>query len=175
MDYYEVDFCIKPEYKPDKWNNLQKDIMEYTNCYSYAFGRQEEGREDKLQPGNLSGTEFKTYECNEIINKTYMDHPYMKKISGINEPVPCNHYKIALVLDNTGEKKDYHWYRKDDNGYWSHKSGKDPITNLDASGKKIKNPELSDRNYDKKKNDKYNYNIFCGYFSVPHENDPLIN
>jgi hypothetical protein len=31
--------------------------------------------------------------------------------------------------------------------YWSHKPGSSDVTNLDASGNKIKNPLLSDRNF----------------------------
>ena len=42
----------------------------------------------------------------------------------------------------------------------------DHYSNIDASDKIIINPEKSDRNYDKKNNDKFNYDIFCGYFSV---------
>lgn len=34
---------------------------------------------------------------------------------------------------------DYHWYRKDSNGYWSHKPGVTPVVNTDASGNLIKN------------------------------------
>ena len=40
------------------------------------------------------------------------------------------------------------------------------ITNLDASGNRIENPEKIDRNYDKINNDHFNYGKFCGYFSV---------
>jgi hypothetical protein len=77
------------------------------------------------------------------------------------------------VLDNSGEKKDYHFYRQDKDGYWSHKTGDKKISNLDASGNRILNPELCDRNYDKKNNDEYNYEIFCGYFSSPHKGGPF--
>jgi hypothetical protein len=171
-NYHPIDYCGSPSYEPNIWD-LQKDIHETTNCYSYAFNRIEMNRENKLQPGMLSNNEFKIYECNALINHISEDHPNIKKVNGIHEPVPCNHYKIALVLDNKGEKKDYHFYRQDKDGYWSHKTGKNPITNVDASGNKITDPELCDRNYDKEEDDEYNYEIFCGYFSVPYNEGPM--
>ena len=35
---------------------------------------------------------------------------------------------------------DYHWYRLDCNGLWSHKPGSTSATNLDGDGKKISDP-----------------------------------
>tara|TARA_B100000902_G_C26905664_1_gene714337 strand:+ start:54 stop:596 length:543 start_codon:yes stop_codon:yes gene_type:complete len=175
MNYEKVDFqCGGPSFEPEKWELTEKE-HDITNCYSYAFERKEEEgtREDKLQPGELSGQEFKVYECNEIINKMMLDHPALKKINSIHEEIPCDHYKIALVLDKKGENKDYHFYRQDSDGYWSHKTGDNNVTNVDASGNKISNPELCDRNYDKEGDDKYYYNIFCGYFSTPYNGGPF--
>ena len=39
----------------------------------------------------------------------------------------------------------------------------------------IKDPKNADRNYSKKdkNNDKYNYEIFCGYFSIPYNGGPF--
>ena len=94
--------------------------------------------------------------------------------------MPCNHYRIAIVLDNKGEHRDYHFYRQDmptPEGYlWSHKQGKGKIKNYDASLNPITDPLTADRNYSKeedKASDKYNYEIFCGYFSVPYNGGPF--
>lgn len=57
--------------------------------------------------------------------------------------------------------QDYHFYRKDSNGYWSHKRGLNAITNKDASGNKIRNPEKANRKY----ND-VNYKVFVGTFRI---------
>ena len=35
---------------------------------------------------------------------------------------------------------DYHWYRQDDTGYWSHKPGHTRATDRDASGNVIVDP-----------------------------------
>ena len=53
-------------------------------------------------------------------------------------------YKIFLALD---PKNDYHWWRQDSNQLWSHKPGSSSVVDVDASGKKIKNPLLSDRKF----------------------------
>ena len=41
----------------------------------------------------------------------------------------------------------YHWYREDKGGYWSHKPGITPVTNIDASGRLISNPAKANHNY----------------------------
>ena len=38
------------------------------------------------------------------------------------------------------DKNDYHWWRDNKVQLWSHKPGSTDVTNVDASGKKIKNP-----------------------------------
>jgi hypothetical protein len=41
---------------------------------------------------------------------------------------------------------DYHWYRQNPDGTWSHKPGDSRVTNLDNSAKTIYNPITADRN-----------------------------
>lgn len=78
-------------------------------------------------------------------------------------PVYGAGYDIALVLAKTssGSLIDYHWYRKDKNGYWSHKRGLTAISNKDASGNKIKNPKNANRNYSG-----CNYSTFVGTYNI---------
>ena len=168
--YCPIETCKSQlKYEPEKWNSLDRNMHEINNCYSYAFDRLEKNRTEKLQPGELSTGEFNNYDCDEIINKVQQDFEKsgLTKLNDINDPIDCTHYKIALVIDNKGDKLDYHFYRQDNNGMWSHKLGKNPISNKDACDKYIKDPKKACRNYDKKNNDKYNYTIFCGYYSVP--------
>lgn len=42
---------------------------------------------------------------------------------------------------------DYHWYRQDKSGYWSHKRGHTKVINVDSKGKKILDPSLCKRYY----------------------------
>ena len=101
-------------------------------------------------------------------------------------------YKISLVIDKDSKTNeddrntDYHFYKesRDEKGdiFWTHKPGTNKVTEKDASGKVIKNPELCDRKYkDKcKKNenedcsDNHNYDTFCGYFTYPYKAGPII-
>jgi hypothetical protein len=54
---------------------------------------------------------------------------------------------------------DYHWYRLDRNGMWTHKPGGTQATNLDNSGNPISSPETADRC-----GGWLCYTEFCGYF-----------
>ena len=51
-------------------------------------------------------------------------------------------YKIAFAVPN--DLKDIHFYRQNQDGTWSHKKGKLPVTNTDSSGNIIYNPSLCD-------------------------------
>jgi hypothetical protein len=59
---------------------------------------------------------------------------------------------VALVI---APGIDYHWYRRGTDGFWTHKMGPTPATNLDNSGHTITNPETADRGM---------YTVFAGYF-----------
>ncbi|NLO63598.1 MAG: hypothetical protein GX099_09275 [Clostridiaceae bacterium] len=72
-------------------------------------------------------------------------------------------YKVALVLSDG----DYHWYRQNPDGTWSHKRGQSEVLNVDASQKIIYDPEFCDRDYrDKDKSPKDSYDYFAGFFEV---------
>ena len=166
--------CNGPKWEPKKWE-MSDEEHDINNCYSYIFNYKEKNLEDKLQPGQLSNDEYKKTTCEDIIEKMKKDYEKLgiRKLRDINEEIECTNYKIALFIDNKGKELDYHFYRQDLNGYWSHKTGHDPISNVDASGKLITDPENCDRNYDKKNNDKFKYNKFCGYFSVKYNGGPF--
>jgi len=53
---------------------------------------------------------------------------------------------------------DYHWYRKQKEGFWGHKPGATAARNYDNNGAVVYNPETCAR---------YPYTDFCGYFYVP--------
>ena len=59
---------------------------------------------------------------------------------------------------------------------WSHKTGTNDVSRLDANGDIIINPEYCDRDYTtvNKKEDEHNYNLFCGYFSIPNKEGPVV-
>lgn len=52
---------------------------------------------------------------------------------------------------------DYHWWKKNDDGGWSHKPGNTPIICLDFVDNRIMDPRLCNRG---------KYNAFLGYYEV---------
>jgi hypothetical protein len=66
-----------------------------------------------------------------------------------------------MAVTKDSPDTDYHFYRHDSNGFWSHKPGRTSITNVDADNKLIINPDKANRNYTH-----YNYGSGCGFFCV---------
>jgi hypothetical protein len=64
-------------------------------------------------------------------------------------------YLVALVIAPGPGFVDYHWYRKQKEGFWGHKPGGTAARNTDNSNHVIMNPQTCDRGP---------YTIFCGYF-----------
>lgn len=108
------------------------------------------------------------YKCSNVLPRLRKDNKNIKYLGksrkAFREKCPGNMYKGALATTgpNSWKHSDYHFYRQDENEYWSHKDGKNPAKNFDAKNKKIVDPYLADRNY---KNNKYT--DFCGYFCIP--------
>lgn len=76
---------------------------------------------------------------------------------------PRGSSKIALVV-HPGE--DYHFYRQDPDGWWSHKDGANPVKRYDAEGKPIWDPQTAARDF-RAKGSFLNYSDFCGYWCAP--------
>lgn len=101
-----------------------------------------------LQPGDAGGYPITSYSD---IN---LDYILQASISDgrIKQPNLWNklgfgkngYYEVYLVID---QGKDYHWYRQDKGGNWSHKPGRTPVINVDASGRFISNPVRANHNY----------------------------
>jgi len=113
------------------------------------------------QPGAYSGVKLSApVDCAKVIDAVKRD--------GVTEPnstgeCPCGRHKVYLVIDIDG--RDYHWYRQDSDGTWSHKRGPTEVTNLDApvtrnaKGKPITDPSKCNRTYPE---DNLNYSKDCG-------------
>jgi len=149
-------------YEPALWNDA--GLIQYsTNCYAYMLDRRvgfPEGH--KLQPGELSGTPVSSaadVSVDRIIELVLADAEvsnFSFKEAGAADTCPIGSYKVALVVD---PGVDYHWYRQDPDGSWSHKPGHNEVTNLDASGNVVIDPAMADRDYGF-----INYTEFGGYF-----------
>jgi len=152
----EVKSTSAPPYEPDYWND--PNIVSCNNCYNYGCNIR---TDNYAQPGYAHGVSH-SLDCPSVGNAAkadgLTDTVKEKKCSG------CTHL-VALVID---PYTDYHWYRLDDTGRWSHKPGPSPATNLDASGNLITNPETANRDYTA--DYPLNYKIFCGYYCVDKNN-----
>jgi len=152
---------FEPKYEPIRWNNNSK-IRENHNCYSYAFNDIHGKRKGKAQPGyyaNYPPISSSEYNCDAIYKRIKKDNPSVYKTDFKNK---CGkgYYKSFFAL-SLGANTDYHFYRQDKNGYWSHKPGRTNASNLDASKKIIINPDRANRNYSH-----LNYSTPCQFFCV---------
>jgi len=165
--------CLIPKYQPSLWNNTV--YQKKNNCYSYAINERDSTRKTKLYPGEKSGlervkqTQF-DYTCSNFHERLLSD------IHGLfpttfDDKCPCNYYKIALVLDNDNGNKDFHFYREDASGLWSHKPGSNKVTKVDANGNIIENPFLANRDYTKENKNGYNYSTKCNFYCIPYSEE----
>lgn len=151
-----------------------------TNCYAYALNikmnpftnkeflgdwSQKENAHSGLAVGEFSAgrIEGKAITKSSVIAHVDLDLQMLGRTmeqATIDTPVPKGKWKIAIAISNDSEPQ-YHFYRQDADGTWSHKPGKMQATQLDASGHVITNPETADGKYSG-----VNYNVFCGYFII---------
>lgn len=134
------------EYNPHLWNDNDK-IKTTHNCYTYALGKIVPGLKSKAQPGYASGFNHindDEYECKYFFDRLKKDVP-ANYIGQFDKSCIPGFYKVFLALD---PKNDYHWWRHNKDGYWSHKPGSTEVTDIDSDGKKIKNPLIANRKYD---------------------------
>jgi hypothetical protein len=126
----------EPVYNPMRWND--HDGVEHNNgCYNYATNKM---TGTFAQPGRAStGAAVAVMACNRVLAAAISDGliPWVA-----NVPCPADKRKVAFAV-NPG--MDFHFFRQDNNGNWSHKVGPREVTNLDNSGKPITDPRTADR------------------------------
>lgn len=139
------DLLGAPPYDPGVWND-DPDVMENNNCYNYANNLI---TNSFAQPGRGSGAIFTDFDCTDVGDASERDGQVP---TDDPDQDPEDGQIICLVI---WPDEDFHWYRKDDDGMWSHKPGSTEATNLDASGNVIDSPETCDRG---------DYTVLCGYY-----------
>lgn len=159
--------------------------------YTYYLDAQNIQQQDdyRPQPGELCGNQYDRNDPNNCLNDCTavkaavacdsaaqpnhlgmipFDEPKFPKLPLKPDELPPakdGYYLVALAI---APGVDYHWYRQDDNGKWSHKPGSGRATNLDAAGNEIVNPRMCDRDGTQKgTRNGINYSKFCGYYYVP--------
>jgi|GEM_PF-3333116 len=137
-----------PAYEPWYWND-GSTVQYNNNCYNYSNNR----RTDTFaQPGRASGAMYTSITDSEVSRGAISDGLEPTTAWGVSS---SGKTKIALVI---WPGADFHWYRQDSDGLWSHKPGGTQATNVDSSGALITNPETADRGP---------YTEFVGYFFTP--------
>lgn len=135
-------------FNPGFWND--PNVRPHNNCYNYASN----WRTDTFaQPGRGCGHIYASITCPEVTRAAMCD--------GVRRRFDClpdserPRYLVALVVSPDPRFRDYHWYRKQNGGFWGHKPGGTAARNTDNRGVLITNPETADRGP---------YTQFCGYF-----------
>jgi hypothetical protein len=157
--------------------NENRYVRESHNCYSYFLNLKSNGAYElcktelnnndyckRSQPGYASGhPRLKTddFNCPNIMKRTLDDNKYIFKIDK-KKTCPTGYYKGALVV---APRRDYHYYRQNDDGSWLHKPGYKPVQHADSNGNIITDPETAARDY----GGTLNYTDFCGFLCVPRD------
>ncbi|MGH2620040.1 MAG: hypothetical protein ACRDHG_05645 [Anaerolineales bacterium] len=121
----------------------------------------------KVQPGEFSGDpldsaqDINVLKIIELVRADADTAGFYFEESDPRSTCSDGTYKVALVVD---PGVDYHWYRQNPDGTWSHKPGHLEATEVDASGKPIYDPSVADRDYGLP-----NYNEFGGFFCTGEE------
>ena len=139
----------EPVYNPDEWNFQPK--QKNNNCYAYSINHGRKDRMNRLQPGLLVNPQDKEYHgkphsdvtnCTALTKRVLEDFPEAKVVE-YGDRCPTGTYKVLLTThDKSG---DYHWFRQDNTGLWSHKPGSNKATNRDHDGRIIVDPRVANR------------------------------
>jgi hypothetical protein len=151
----------EPPYTPKKWN-LNKNIKNNNNCYSYAVNYKNK-KYGKPQPGYFSKfnhIQNNQYKCVSFFKRILNDIPSVY-LTSFKQKCKNGFNKAFFAIDSNKNEHDYHFYRQDNNKLWSHKPGTTNVINYDADYKIIKNPYIANRNYTA-----YNYDKPCFFFCV---------
>ena len=174
----------EPEYTPSVLNAIYKYVKTH-NCMSYALRGnnmnagliKQCASDNDCESVNFEQPGAKSGRRNAMRNEGLRTCPVVQKLVEADvgkldfkpgtfcSMCPPGYSKVALVVHNG---TDYHWYRQDKGGLWSHKDGSNPVKDFDASNQKIFNPQNCDRDYGKD----LNYKQFCGFFCVNREEAP---
>jgi len=134
-----------PTYDPGPWNT--EPTLSNNNCYNYANNQ---ATNTFAQPGRAHGYTLSVDACGDVQPGAVLDG--LAATTNFTTPLGAGQgWYVALVL---APGFDYHWYRQDTVGCWSHKPGHTPARNVDNSGNPITDPQTADRGP---------YSVFCSY------------
>jgi hypothetical protein len=135
-------------FNPGFWNDAA--YIRRNNCYNYASNKR---TNTFAQPGRGSGHIYTSLTCPAVTAAAISDGLHRRFNCFPDSEAP--RWLVALVV---APGYDYHWYRRQREGFWGHKPGGTAARNTDNNGVVIFNPETAAR---------APYTDFCGYFYVP--------
>lgn len=160
-------------YDESLWN--YSPVQGSTNCYAYAINDQvivaglDPGSYANPSSSLVGPTNLEIF--GDLVSlKVQLDFQKYSRETGetyIFEEIekyttcPSGTYKVALIageINAEDNKWNYHWYRQDSDGLWSHKPGHTAISRYDADDKPIIDPETCEWDI--------NYTYFVGFFAV---------
>jgi len=125
-----------PALNLSRWNTAA--AQPHNNCYNYANDRM---TNTFAQPGNASGKPMNGNSCSGVQPSAVSDG--LAATPNFSAPLAAKKgFYVALVI---WPGQDFHWYRQDNIGCWSHKPGQTPARNTDNSGAAISDPQTCDR------------------------------
>ena len=123
----------RPVYNPALWSGA--GVRSANNCYSYANDLFTFTAGDHATPGESAGAPVVAGTCQQFRHAATMDK--LKRLTTL----PVDGAPIALFVSS--DQTDYHWYRQDASGFWSHKPGGWQVRDCDESGYAITDPRTA--------------------------------
>lgn len=124
-------------FEPLKWNS-NRFVRRWNNCYNYG---NDIITNTFAQPGRANNYRIQTMDGPSVQFGAELDG-----LVRIEAPTSCvpepNGNLVALVI---WPGNDYHFFRLDENGLFSHKPGRTDARNIDNSGQLISDPRTADR------------------------------
>ena len=132
-----------PPYEPAMWNF--SPTQPNNNCYNYANDRV---TNTFAQPGRYHNAQYTALTCASVQPAAVADG--LVASANFTQAIPDGWYVALVIWPNV----DFHWYRQDKNGCWSHKPGSTAARNTDNSNNPILDPQTANRG---------GYTQFCSY------------
>lgn len=125
-----------PSYDPARWN--VPAVQPHNNCYNYA---NDQMTNTFAQPGRATGGALTGTTCGTVEAAAQSDG--LRPHRNSSDPLGSKQgWYVALVI---WPRADFHWYRQDEVGCWSHKPGGTLVRDADNGGNRITDPQLADR------------------------------
>jgi hypothetical protein len=137
-----------PLFEPQWWNDSGSRQLN-NNCYNYATNYR---TDTYAQPGRANGAMYAAMTAADVSAAAIADALIA---TPAKNRCPRKGHLVAMFT----YEWDYHWYRKQRSGNWTHKPGTDPVTELDNANAPITDPRTADRGP---------YTQFGGFLIVMH-------